>query len=272
VIRDVTNVLVELFPAPVVARISMTLSHRGVESLEREIAVATHLARAGAPIAPPSDDPPAGPHLADGFQISFWRLADHDSERPLDKPACGRALRRLHEALATYEGALPTYDRFGEIDELLTSLRPSAQAGEADLELLRKAHSQVVAQAKQLTVALRPLHGDAHFGNVLRTPSGPIWTDLENVCAGPVVFDLACLEWQFRALGPSYDAREALDAYGPFDAALLEQMIPVRALLATVWTIAIVSRMTDQPKPSPILAARLSWWRNQLGEGDQALR
>lgn len=44
---------------------------------------------------------------------------------------------------------------------------------------------------RALTWPRRPLHGDAHTGNVLNTKAGPRWLDFEDVCSGPVEWDLA---------------------------------------------------------------------------------
>ena len=35
------------------------------------------------------------------------------------------------------------------------------------------------------------LHGEPHPGNVLGTPTGPVFVDVEPLCRGPVEFDLA---------------------------------------------------------------------------------
>jgi hypothetical protein len=35
------------------------------------------------------------------------------------------------------------------------------------------------------------LHGEPHPGNLLHTESGPLFTDLETCCRGPIEFDLA---------------------------------------------------------------------------------
>src|SRR6266699_6213598 len=102
VVRDVTSVLVHLAPAPVVARVELTLSRlRGVPWAATEIAAARHLAAAGAPIVPPSDDVDPGPHVVDGLPVTLWRWGDHDPARE-DPVAAGRALRALHDAFADF--------------------------------------------------------------------------------------------------------------------------------------------------------------------------
>ena len=62
VLRDAWNVLVHLKPAPVVARVSSGAATMDPQDIVRELAVAGHAARAGAPVAPPSDLLDPGPH------------------------------------------------------------------------------------------------------------------------------------------------------------------------------------------------------------------
>src|SRR6266571_1519587 len=156
IVRDLTNVLVHLEPAPVVARVPITLARlRCHEWFETELEVARFLAQEGAPIAPPAEDVDPGPHEQAGFAISFWRWIDHDPER-LDPAAAGRALREVHEIFAAYPGDLPTCDRLEEVRRLLATLPASAEIEE------------LCDFAERLPpLPGRPVHGDAHLGNVL---------------------------------------------------------------------------------------------------------
>ena len=63
VLRDATNLLVHLAPAPVVARVATGTSaiRSGDAWLARELAIAGHLAKVGAPVVAPSAELPAGP-------------------------------------------------------------------------------------------------------------------------------------------------------------------------------------------------------------------
>jgi aminoglycoside phosphotransferase (APT) family kinase protein len=56
----------------------------------------------------------------------------------------------------------------------------------------------------------QPLHGDAHPGNLLMTPRGPVWNDFEDTWRGPVEWDLACL-----ALTHRLDGMAAVREYPP---------------------------------------------------------
>lgn len=250
VLRDTTNVVVHLAPAPLIARVSMTLGPvRGVQSLINEVRFATHAHSREAPVAPPTDAFPAGPHRRNGFLVTFWALVDHDPERALDRAAVGRALRALHDAVADLRLDLPSFDRLDEVEALLEELGPAQIGTAADLEAIR--HALVVARKRlSLTdMVSRPIHGDAHFGNILRTVDRPLWADLENVCVGPIEYDLACLVWRERVHGHPA-AGEALAAYGPYDAGLMETLMPALGVFLTAWAIAIARR-----RPSPVAKA-----------------
>jgi Phosphotransferase enzyme family len=230
IVRDLTNVLVHLAPAPVVARAPVTLARlRGKEWFEEEMRLARFLAERNAPIAPPADEVDSGPHERDGFQITFWRWIDHDPER-LDARAAGHALSELHATLGDYRGELPTCDRLDEVRGVLATLDRSAEIEELS------------AFAERLdALDGRPLHGDAHLGNVLWSPAGPLWNDLENACRGPIEYDLACL--RFRGL-PAAD--EAIAAYGTHDPARIDEVMPHLTLALAAWTQLVVER-SDVP-------------------------
>jgi hypothetical protein len=217
VLRDLTNVIVHLRPAPVVARAQLTFGAlRGRAWADAEMDAALFLAAAGAPIAPPARDVDPGPHDVDGVLVTFWSYVDHDASRA-DAVAAGRSLRELHDAFAGYEGTLPTCDRLDEVRRLLD-----------ERELLDFA-------ARLPPLDGRPIHGDAHLRNVLWSPDGPLWSDLENVCRGPREFDLACLLYR-----PLPASAAALAAYGEHDPAEVE-----RALMYLTLFLAAVTPLVD---------------------------
>jgi hypothetical protein len=224
VVRDLTNLLAHLAPAPVVGRVQMTLSRlRDRAAAETEMTAAAFLERRGAPIAPPADEVDPGPHEHDGRIVTFWRWVDHDPARA-DPAASGRALRELHDAFAEFDGSLPTCDRLGEVRRLLASLPSSA-----DLDEL----ASFAARLRPLDGP--PIHGDAHLRNVLWTPTGPLWGDLENICRGPVDYDLACL--RFR---PSAESEAAIAAYGRHGD--VDAMLPYVTVFLAAWTLVVAER------------------------------
>ena len=245
VLRDLTNALVRLDPSPVVARVPRTLSRlRGRDWFALEVRVVSWLAEIGAPVAPPSTLVDPGPHEHGGFLVSFWEVVDHDESR-FDAAAGGRALRELHAALETCPEELPPFHRLDEIVRLLDLLQPSELVSQEEIDGMRAVGALLAAKP---VPPLRPIHGDAHLRNLLWTPVGPRWTDFENLCAGPVEYDLACISWR----GRSEDAA-ALHAYGRHDERLRSRMEPYVALFLAPWTLTIAER---HPIPEGIEEAR----------------
>lgn len=140
-----------------------------------------------------------------------------------DPERAGRSLRELHEAFAAYEGELPTCDRLDEVRRLVD-----------DAELLAFADRLAPLDG-------RPIHGDAHLRNVLWTPDGPLWSDLENICRGPREYDLACL--RFR---PSPESEAAIAGYGKHDAAALDRALEYVTLFLAAVTPLVASRTGDE--------------------------
>jgi hypothetical protein len=253
IVRDLTNVIVHLAPAPVVARVSLVLaSVRDPASLAQQVELAQFLVAAGAPVAAPAEEVDPGPHEHGGLQVTFWRYVEHDRAR-LDGPAAMRALREVHTALAGYDGVLPSADRLEEVRRVLDAMPPSGYSSEEELNMLR-------TFARRLEpLEGRPIHGDAHVGNVLCPPDGrQLWTDLENVAAGPVEYDLAAMAYRRE---PDTDAM--LSAYGEYDRATFEAVQPVLALfLATMTThMALLGRVTKSPEPRVRVERALAYAR-----------
>lgn len=246
VLRDLTNVLVHLAPAPVVARVPVTLARlrQGWES--RIVELALFLAAQGAPVVRPSPELPPGPHVHDGIVVSFWEHVDHDPER-FDAEAAGRSLRDLHQALARFKSELPRFERLDEVERVLSTLRG------ADAAVLREALARLEADAFD---GARPLHGDAHLRNILWAEDGPKWTDIENACIGPVEYDLAAIAWR-----ASDGTDEALAAYGPYDEDELHRVTPFLVVFLAGWTLDLAERHASARAEAE---RRLAWVRDWL--------
>lgn len=211
VIAEGFSVRVRLHPAPVVTRVvtaGRELRPDPLPWMQREVSVAQHLATSGVPVVAPWDDP--GPHIAEGLEVSLWQWADHD-DRAVSAADFGIMLGPLHQALASYPSDLPPL--VGPLTDISTALTVSSDA------TLHRVAADLVPLA--LSWPRRPLHGDAHTGNVLMTPAGPLWTDFEDVCVGPVEWDLSSMTL----------TDEALNAYsGPIDSTRLADCRDLRRL------------------------------------------
>jgi hypothetical protein len=72
VLREAWHVLVHLAPSPIVARVSTGLASPGgpkPADVVRELAVASHAARLGAPVVPPTEELDPGPHWREALFI-----------------------------------------------------------------------------------------------------------------------------------------------------------------------------------------------------------
>ena len=243
VLRDAWHVLVHLRPLPLVARVSSGRPYpQGPpeEDVIRELEVASHAARAGAPVVPPSELVDPGPHRHGGHVVTFWQYVE--PKREVEPIAAGEGLRAIHEALADYEGELPTLHT-DDTARITDSLEPSA-----DVELLRELGLRQPAGRTQA------LHGDAHLANCL---PGPLWHDFETACRGPQEFDLAALFLSSRVSGDDA-SRIALEAYGDYDGGLLEEFLPIYA----AWIYAsFMIALPRRPELRPVLDQRLAWLR-----------
>ncbi len=236
VLADRYAIRVHLRPAPLVARVSTftALLRPPVESwLARELDVTRFLHGRGAPVVPPSDLLPPGPHLRDGFAISFWAYVAPVSEETPEPEVAGKMLAELHQVLREYPGELPllappTNDipRGLERLERLGGVLPSTE-----VSMLRNVADRLLPSIGDPQTVVQPLHGDAHVYNLVPTTSGLLWNDFEDTCKGPIAWDLSTLsDPEGKMLGAYPDA--------PAEAEL-ETYRQVRLLHAAVWVFAL---------------------------------
>jgi Phosphotransferase enzyme family len=263
-----SNVLVHLKPAPVVARVmtGTAVLHDDVERwLAREVAVGAFVAERSGMVVPPTDILPPGPHEQDGLWMTLWKFVPHDADSPPPEPReLGRSLRRLHAALAGFPGDLPPLgDTRDWLERLLAELRPSPSLGRQEIDWLRLELDALTPAVFESSLPAQALHGDASMSNLLRTESGLVWNDLEDVCAGPVAWDVSGLVSSARARGQSTTfVDELLAAYGDPGVEDLEAFLEAHALYEVVW-----HAFEDRRRPGAMqrAVARLALWRETRG-------
>jgi hypothetical protein len=244
VLGEAWHVLVHLWPSPVVARVTSGAPGVDLGDVERELAVARHAVRRGAPVVRPSDLLPPGPHRYGGHTLVFWQYLGREGE--VDSTAAGRGLRRIHDSLVDYNGELPRAGRAEEVRAMLQPFPPSD-----DVELLCELASRELPEGQAL-------HGDAHLFNCIQIPTGPIWHDLETACRGPREYDLAALVLSDRSGDSDPEARLAIAGYGDYDEGLLDQALPVYAAwIAASFMVAVARR----PDAAPALERELRFLR-----------
>jgi hypothetical protein len=110
VLKDGSNLLVHLAPAPIVLRIATFTARVRREPLpwlRREADLLSWLASVGAPVMPPSDVIPVGPHVVSGWAMTAWGHVEHRPGVVPDAPSALAALDELHDAMLGYPGELP---------------------------------------------------------------------------------------------------------------------------------------------------------------------
>ena len=225
VLQDWNNTILRLAPAPLVAKVSTSpLGQSGSRKLGREVAVAEHLYSAGAPVVSPARDLPPGPHEAAGLTLSLWELCRHDPETAVDERGAAEALKSVLAALATYRGELPVFtDQLEEVGAVLADPSRLPQLAEDDRAFLLQAYGELSGTLAGRRWDERPLHGEAHLGNVLATPSGLRWLDFESTCRGPVEWDLSALP------------QAAVCVFAGIDPEALSQLRRARSLCVAIW-------------------------------------
>src|SRR3954451_11462756 len=261
-----SNVLVHLKPAPVVARVmtGTAVLHDDPEQwLAREVAVGAFLAERTDLVVPPTDMLPPGPHEQDGLWMTLWKFVPHDEQAPPPEPReLGRSLRALHAALADFAGDLAPLSEIRDwLEGLLPELRPSPPLTQRDIDSLRFDLDALTPEVFESPLSAQALHGDAPMGNLLRTDSGLVWTDLEDARPGPVAWDTAALVARARARGHSADfIDELLAAYGEPVADDLATFLEAHALYDIVWQAFEARR---RPRAMRRAAGSLALWRER---------
>ena len=239
-----SNVLVHLKPAPVVARVmtGTAFLHDDPDRwLAREVAVGAFLAERPGLAVPPSDLLPPGPFERDGLWMTMWQFVAHDEQAPPPEPGeLGRSLRELHEALAGFPGDLAPLSGIRDwLARLVGDLRPSPDLSRRDIDRLSSELDELTPAVFESSLPAQALHGDVSIGNLLRTDGGLVWNDFEDVCAGPVAWDVAGLVESARARGHGPEFVEALlDAYGGPDVEDLQRFLEAHALYGFVWQLS----------------------------------
>lgn len=246
VLHDSFNLVVHLRPAPVIARVA-TLTARvrpGTASwFERNALVARHVASRGllttTPLVPAVE--------TNGHVVALWRHEPHDPTYAPTPTEVAALLFDLHTAMSDLTGNLPSHAPCDDMEHGLGLLRlpePVLAELRAENERLRAALDRFPA---------RPLHGDAHPGNLLATPSGLMWNDYEDTWHGPLGWDLACLLTSRRV-----DGAAAVAAYPvPVSADELATCVELRKLSGLMWRFMLADRF---PERRPDAEEHLASW------------
>lgn len=218
-LHDSNRLTVHLLPCDLVARIGPS----EVGGSQVEVDRALQLLRAGAPVGPLDPRTPPQVHLRDGVEITLWSHLPQNPRPELPPEQYADALARLHAAMREARIEVPSItDRVASALELVEDPERTPRLTAPDRTFLRDTLRELGEKISR-SGTQQPLHGEPHPGNVLDTPDGPLFIDLETCCSGPVEFDLAHAPARVAAHYPDVDPE------------LLEDCRILSRALATTW-------------------------------------
>ena len=259
-LRFTNNAVYALADAPVVVRIvgSRTLRHR----VSKVVAVARHFERHGIPairLLPGVDQPiQVGGHV-----VTAWRYVEPTARRATAADL-GRLLRRVHE--------LPVPDGVGgwaPLADVRARVADAEELDPGDRRFLLRRCAEVEAALGELEFPLPSglLHGDAHPGNVIVGPDGPVLCDFDSSAIGPREWDLTPLAVGRERFGdPAGRYRMLADTYG-FDVASWDGFGVLRAARELKLTTSVLPILRSHPEVRGELRRRLEDLRNGRSHG-----
>ncbi|MHA6801826.1 phosphotransferase enzyme family protein [Salinifilum ghardaiensis] len=252
-LRFVNNAVFRLRRHDVVVRIVLapSLSHRA-----RAVVVAARwLAENDVPAVRLLPDVPQ-PVVAGGYVATLWRAVPDAGEPSAEH--LGSLLRELHTVAPAPE--LPEWDPIADVRRKVADAEElSAEDRAFLLHRCESLRNRLSAQRARLTRAA--VHGDAHLGNVILGPRGPVLCDLDSMCAGPPEWDMTPLAVGHLRMGhPPERYRRFAATYGT-DVTGRPEFPLLRALRELKITASALPVLRSNPRIAEQLRHRLRTMR-----------
>lgn len=250
-LRFTNNAVYSLAGAPVVVRIlaSRRLRHR----VPKVVTVAEYFAEHGVPairLLPGVQQPlRLGEYL-----VTVWQRVP-DTGRKGTAQQLGTLLRKVH-ALQPPAGIEP----WNPLSDVRARVADAEELHRGDRQFLLRRCAEVEAALGELEFPLPPalVHGDAHPGNVIAGPDGPVLCDFDSSCAGPPEWDLTPLAVGRERFGDAAGRYRMLaDTYG-FDVTTWEGFEVLRAARELKLTTSVLPILRSRPQVRDELSRRLN--------------
>jgi hypothetical protein len=207
-LRNVNNAVFRLSRDPVVVRLVTLPSY--VRRTDVVVAAATVFAEHDVPAIRLLPGIPQ-PVRSGEYVATVWQAVS-----PTGRPPGGADLACLLRAVHAVPTccALPAWDPLTDFDN---RVRHTTMMACADRDFLVHRSAELAAAVTELHFALAAtmLHGDAHLGNVIPGPDGPVLCDFDSCAIGPPEWDLTPVSVSDVRFGrPPAHQRDFIEAYG----------------------------------------------------------
>lgn len=249
-VRFVNNGVFWLREHPVIVRIVLapSFSYRAVNVVEAGRWLAEH----GVPavrLLPGVQQPVrAGGHLA-----TLWEAVDESGSAPDGRDLAG-LLRQVHSLPIP-----PTLPCWQPMEDVRRRLSDAEQLDPDDRYFLEQRCDDVEGRLAELSFPLprSVVHGDAHLGNLIASPSGVLLCDLDSLCVGPPEWDLTPMAVGRLRMGHPPERYEQLAASYGFDVTEWSGFQVLRDLRELKITISVLPILRSNPRVRDELRRRL---------------
>lgn len=215
------------------------------------------LARAGAPILPPTDHQPI--QLTSGQILTSWPKIDTAN---LDPSELSRTLRKLHQTPVSSNTPLTNWRPGVNIPHRLEKSRELG-VPEGLVTTIEKAWEKLSEELPTEYPNTTLIHGDAHPENLGKVEDTVVLIDLDDIAVGPCEVDLApavasALKTRDHAYSPDF-----LEEYGaPYSSETLEKLVRLRHISMVTWLMTLWKVRPDSQKETILRVATLHQKKN----------
>lgn len=251
-IKCTANAVFRLASAPVVVRIgaSSALRHR----VEKVVRVATWLNEHDVPAVRLLPGV-AQPVQYDGYVATVWEAVPDGGRRPRGRDL-GKLLRQIHD-LPMPASWLPAWQPLADVR---ARIGEATELDDGDLAFLQDRYEEVNDRLARLEFPLPPslVHGDAHLGNLISSPSGAVICDFDSSSLGPPEWDLTPLAVGVIRFGePVGRYRELVRTYG-FDVTRWSGFEVLRAVRELKLITSVLPILSSRPEVRGELFRRMA--------------